>query len=167
MRVKCADEAELDEIFLMGYDTWGAGLPVEMYLDSCAASYKYKKGQFYVLEDNVGQLLSSCIVYPLSAFGGAVSERAVGIGSLATAANERHKGYATLLLSMLMSALEADGVDAFFIHSDIHPKIYENLGFSAAPERFRQEGSVPMLRLSCDRPVTTELWKELVMPVYF
>lgn len=151
----------------MGYDTWGAELPVEMYLDSCGASYKYRQGEFYVLEDQHGRLLSSCIVYPLTAFGGAVSERAVGLGSLATAANERHKGYATLLLSMLMAMLEADGVDAFFIHSDIHPKIYENLGFKAAPERYRQNGSVPMLRLSGDRSITIELWQEIVMPAYF
>lgn len=152
---------------MMGYDTWGAGLPVEMYLDSCGASYKYRQGDFYVLEDTEGKLLTSCIVYPLTAFGGFVSERAVGIGSLATCMTERHKGYATLFLSMLMAVLEADGVDAFFIHSDIYPKIYENLGFRAAPERFRQNGSVPMLRLSGDRQITSELWRELVMPAYF
>ena len=160
---------DLDEVFLMGYDAWGAGLPVEMYLDSCLASYKYKKGSFYILEDSSGKFLSSCIAYPLSAFGGVVSERAVGIGSLATSMSERNKGYATLLLSMLMAELERDGVDAFFIHSDIPPKLYENLGFIAAPSRVRNksDGAVPMLRLSGDREVTKELWQELIMPSYF
>jgi predicted acetyltransferase len=140
-----------------------------MYLDSCVASYKYKQGDFYVLEDGAGKLLSSCIIYPLSAFGGVVAERAVGLGSLATVPVERHKGYATLLLSMLMEQLEKEGVDAFFIHSDIHPRIYENLGFEPAPERFRNraDGSVPMLRLAGGRSVSHELWREIVMPSYF
>jgi hypothetical protein len=169
MRVRRAKPDEFDEVFLMGYDAWGAGLPVEMYLDSCVASYKYKQGQFYILEDEDGALLSSCIVYPLSAFGGVVSERAVGVGSLATSAAERHKGYATLFLTMLMTELEREGVDAFFIHSDIHPRLYENLGFVPAPERFRNksDGTIPMLRLSGGRRVANELWQELIMPAYF
>jgi N-acetylglutamate synthase-like GNAT family acetyltransferase len=160
---------ELDEIFIMGYDAWGAGLPIDMYLDSCSASYKYKQGTFYVLEDDIGNLLSSCIVYPLNAFGGVVSEQAVGIGSLATSARERHKGYATLLLGLLMTQLESEGVDSFFIHSEVHPRLYENLGFSCAPEALRNkaDGSVPMLRLSGNRKVTPELWREVVMPSHF
>lgn len=169
MRVRRATDEELPEVFMMGYDAWGGDLPIEMYLDSCSASYKYKQGHFYVLEDESGKLISSCIVYPLSAFGGVVSERAVGFGSLATSAVERHKGYATLLLSILMAQLEREGVDAFFLHSDIHPKIYENLGFSPAPEtcRNKADGTVPMLRLSGGRRVSHELWRELVMPEYF
>jgi hypothetical protein len=154
---------------MMGYDAWGAGLPVEMYLDSCAASYKYKQGSFYVLEDEFGRLLSSCIVYPLAAFGGVVSERAVGLGSLATMASERHRGCATLFLAMLMKRLESEGVDAFFIHSDIPPKIYEKLGFAPAPQSCRGKAgpSIPMLRLSGNREVTSALWQNLVMPSYF
>lgn len=153
----------------MGYDTWGADLPMDMYVESCEASYKYKLGTFYVLEDHDGKLLSSCIVYPLGAFGGVVSERAVGIGSLVTAPDERHRGYATLLMSMLMGLLEQEGVDAFFVHSDIHPKIYEALGFSAAPDAVRKktDGTVPMLRLTGGRPVSKELWTNLVLPSYF
>lgn len=154
---------------MMGYDAWGGGLPVDMYLDSCLASYKYKQGQFYVLEDNSLKILSSCIIYPLAAFGGVVAERAVGIGSIATVEEERHRGYATLLLSMLMAELERDGVDAFFIHSEIPPRMYENLGFAPAPERYRNkaEGTVPMLRLAGGRAVPKELWQELIMPTYF
>lgn len=153
----------------MGYDAWGAGLPVQMFLDSCLASYKYKQGTFYVLDDDNGTLLSSCIVYPLTAFGGVVSERAVGIGSIATMASQRHRGYASIFLAMLMESLECEGVDAFFLHSDISPKIYQNLGFSPAPERFRSksDGSVPMLRLSGGREVTRERWQEIIMPTYF
>lgn len=153
----------------MGYDAWGAELPMQMYLESCLASYKYKLGTFYVLENDEGALVSSCIVYPLSAFGGAVSERAVGIGSIATAASERHRGYATLLLALLMKQLENEGVDAFFLHSDISPKLYETLGFVAAPNECRNKSdtAIPMLRLSGSRTVTRELWQELVMPTYF
>ena len=51
MLVRRARNDELTEVFLMGYDAWGAELPVQMYLDSCLASYKYKLGEFYVLED--------------------------------------------------------------------------------------------------------------------
>lgn len=169
MKVREAFPEELEEVFLMGYDSWGAGLPVRMYLDSCEASYKYKKGVFYVLEDPLGRLLTSAALYSLSSFGGVVSERAVGIGSLATIANERHQGYATLFLSMLIELLERDGVDSFFIHSDIHPRIYENLGFHAAPTNLRVPGdvSVPMLRLRGGRTVSVELWREIVMPSYF
>lgn len=167
--VRRVSDEELDEVFLMGYDSWGANLPVEMYLESCHASYKYKLGEFYVLEDEEGNFLSSCIVYSLTAFGGVVSENAVGLGSLATSATERHKGYATLLLSQLMAALEQKGVDAFFIHSDIHPKMYQNLGFEPAPESMRRtrDTSIPMLRLSKARTITPELWSEIVLPSYF
>lgn len=154
---------------MMGYDAWGADLPVEMYLDSCQASYKYKQGKFYVLEDQNGEILSSCIVYPLAAFGGVVSERAVGLGSLATVSTHRHQGFATLLLTLLMRRLESEGVDAFFIHSDIQPRLYEALGFKPAPTERRAKGetSIPMLRLSGNRDVTTALWQNLVMPAYF
>ncbi|MEW6058277.1 MAG: GNAT family N-acetyltransferase, partial [Bdellovibrionota bacterium] len=153
----------------MGYDAWGAGLPIEMYLDSCLASYKYKQGQFYILVDDFDRLLSSCIVYPLSSFGGVVGERAVGIGSLATVASLRHQGYATLLLSLLMQELEEEGVDAFFVHSDISPRLYESLGFSAAPEacRRKSDGTIPMLRLSGGRSISSELWQEMILPSYF
>lgn len=169
MRVRRAIDEELEEVFLMGYDSWGAELPVEMYLASCIASYKYKQGQFYVLEDDEGMLISSCIVYPLTAFGGVVSERAVGIGNLATVITERQKGYATLLLAMLMQQLEKEGVDAFFTHADNDASIYENLGFKPAPTtvRTKSDGSIPMLRLSANRTVTQELWTNLVMPSYF
>lgn len=169
VKVRRAKQDELNEIFMMGYDAWGASLPIEIYLDSCAASYKYKQGEFYVLLDDEGRLLSSCVVYPLSVFGGVVGERSVGFGSLATAEPQRHKGYATFFLTLLMRLLESEGVDAFFIFSDIPPKIYEQLGFVAAPERFRsaKEGSMPMLRFSGGRKVSPEHWQECVMPKYF
>ncbi|HRK02985.1 MAG TPA: GNAT family N-acetyltransferase [Oligoflexia bacterium] len=169
MRVRKAVENELNEVFLMGYDAWGASLPIDMYLDSCAASYKYKQGEFYILENEAGKLLSSCIVYPLMKFGGIVSECAVGIGSLVTAPEDRHKGYATALLAALMGTLEERGIDAFFIHSDIPTKIYEKLGFYAAPEdmRDRGRGVTPMLRLRGGKEVSHELWREIVLPAYF
>jgi len=169
VKVREAAAQEIEDVFMMGYDAWGADLPVEMYVDSCKASYKYKQGVFYVLESEQGRLLSSCIVYPLTAFGGVVSERAVGIGSLATSATDRRQGFATLFLSMLMDHLEKDGVDAFFIHSDIQPRIYENLGFVSAPKDCLPPGgsSTPMLRLSGGRSITEVLWRNLVMPSYF
>lgn len=168
MRVRKANEEELHEVFMMGYDAWGASLPLDMYLDSCAASYKYKQGEFYVLVDDADKLVSSCIVYPLTKFGGIVSECAVGIGSLATAANARHQGYATALLATLMGSLEERGIDAFFIHSDIPTKIYEKLGFHAAPEDLRdRQGTTPMLRLRGGKRVSHELWREIVLPSYF
>ena len=169
MKVRQARQSELDTVFLMGYDAWGAGLPVHMYLESCLASYKYKLGEFYVLVNDLNEPVSSCIVYPLSAFGGVAGERAIGIGSLATAEVERHKGYATLLMTLLMKNLEAEGVDAFFIHSDIYPRIYEKLGFAPAPSEYRKksEASVPMLRLSGNRTVSPAHWQELIIPSYF
>lgn len=168
IQVRKAKPEEHEDIFLMGYDAWGANLPEEIYLESCLASYKYKQGQFYVLEDEEYGLLSSCIVYPLSMFGGVIGENAVGIGNLATIPSNRHQGYASLCLSLLIQQLEFEGVDAFFIHSDIHPKIYERLGFVAAPKDYHTDaGCTPMLKLSGKRQLIPEHWDAFVLPQFF
>ncbi len=170
MVVRKATTEELDEIFVMGYDAWGGNLPLEMYLESCHASYKYRRGVFYVLETDDCGLAASCIVYPVSLFGGAAGECAVGVGSLATAKQLRNQGNASRLLEELIFLLEAEGVDAIFLHADIDPKMYERFGFNAVPKVFRKEpaaDSVPMLRLKGARAISAQVWAEVLVPEYF
>ena len=130
---------EMDEVYLMGYDAWGAGDGADAYLAACAASPKYATGRWLVLEDG-GILLSSLIVYDL---GGP----AAGLGSIATAPERRGHGHASRLTAAAAGAIEGAGKSRIFLFSDIEPAFYERLGFRALPARFqRKPGSCCMVR---------------------
>jgi predicted N-acetyltransferase YhbS len=130
---------EMEEVYRMGYDAWADGDGVDAYLASCAASPKYARGRWLVLEEG-GTLLSSLIVYDL---GGP----AAGLGSIATAPERRGRGYASALVGAAAGAIEGAGKRRVFLFSDIGPEFYERLGFRVLPPRFQfKPGSSCMVR---------------------
>jgi N-acetylglutamate synthase-like GNAT family acetyltransferase len=134
----------------MGADVWGRGLTLDAYLAACRDSPKYRLGEWRVLEDERGALVSSLIVYR-------ASDGSAGIGSIATAPDERRRGRATRLIADVLASLDAGGVSRVFLYSDIAPRCYERFGFAALPsEHQSRPGSVCMVR----GPAVGELLRE-------
>jgi predicted N-acetyltransferase YhbS len=130
----------MNTIFMMGFDAWSEGKDEERYLAACRASPKYRRGQWRVLTDG-GALFSSLITYRFSA-------RTMGIGSIATAASLRGRGYASRLITGVVSELEkAENARTIFLYSDIAPSFYLRFGFTALPAVGRKSPrSVCMIR---------------------
>ncbi|MBC7387353.1 MAG: GNAT family N-acetyltransferase [Cryobacterium sp.] len=125
--IRKAKPTEFDSIYLMGIDVWSEGSSETEYLEGCRASVKYRKGTWYVLEDE-SRLLSSLIVYRFE-------PGVVGMGSIATPVVERCRGHATRLISEVLKMLEAETEEVqIFLYSDIRPEFYEKFGFSRLPE---------------------------------
>ncbi|WP_373443687.1 GNAT family N-acetyltransferase (plasmid) [Lacticaseibacillus paracasei] len=117
-RAREALRAEFQQIYMMGYDTWGKDETKEAYLAECQGSTKYQRGTWWVLSDK-RTLFSSLIVYNLE-------DHCLGIGSVATDPIYRHKGNASLLLKAFI-ATHSD--DKLLLFSDIDPAFYEKIGF--------------------------------------
>jgi N-acetylglutamate synthase-like GNAT family acetyltransferase len=124
-----ASAADFDEIYMMGYDVWAEGATEEAYLADCRNSPKYKTGNWYKLVANTGELLASMIIYPLDEIGG---RSACGFGSVATAIEQRRKGYAHKMLEL--ANRDCEDYDAIFLYSDINPEYYQRLGFATLPD---------------------------------
>ncbi|MFT9267805.1 hypothetical protein [Oenococcus sp.] len=50
-KLRKALSAELTQIYMMGYDTWGEHQAVTAYLQECRLSTKYQQGTWWVLEE--------------------------------------------------------------------------------------------------------------------
>ncbi len=61
LTIRKASDLELDQVYMMGFDTWSQGSSEEDYLNACRASSKYKKGTWFILVDNQ-QMQSSLII---------------------------------------------------------------------------------------------------------
>ncbi|WP_436884000.1 GNAT family N-acetyltransferase [Mammaliicoccus sciuri] len=116
--VQKADNSILNDIYLMGYDTWANNLGKENYLENCRNSTKYKKGVWYVGYDK-DCLVTFLIIYHLD-------KNTYGIGSVATNPLYRKKGYAHQLIRNI---LKNNPNKVFFLYSDINPNFYRKLGF--------------------------------------
>ena len=135
-----ADPGEFDQICMMGFDTWGNAVSEAEYLSGCRASPKYKKGIWYILEDE-GELISSLIVYE---FG----DNKFGIGSLATPKHLRKQGYASKLITWVIENIEKNNGNAIlFLYSDIEPEFYGKFEFLKLPtEAQRYKTTTCMIR---------------------
>jgi len=124
-----AKEIEYQDIFLMGQDVWSDNMNETEYLETCFKSEKYKKGQWWILEDN-GHIVSSLIVYKFK-------DQSYGIGSIATCIHERKKGYGSKLLTDVMEFYKTFG-QRIFLYSDIDPSFYKRVGFMNLPEKYQK-----------------------------
>ena len=125
MEIREPREDEYGSLYLMGFDVWSDGKSEEKYVKECTESKKYKTGTWYVLEsENV--LVSSLIVYE-SKFG--IPENFCGIGSVATAIQNRNKGHSSQLINDVCEKLKSSGYSGVYLHSDIDPEFYKRLGF--------------------------------------
>ncbi|HLX25539.1 MAG TPA: GNAT family N-acetyltransferase, partial [Candidatus Cybelea sp.] len=61
--------------------------------------------------------------------------RAVGFGAVFTPEEYRGRGYASVMVATALDAARNDGFDVGFLFSDIRPRFYAALGFSALPSR--------------------------------
>lgn len=144
IRWRKAKEADMNELFSMGYDEWGEGNSLEEHINECRQSKKYEKGQWYVLEDTENErVVSSLIAYDLHSRG----EPAVkGLGSIATAPEARKKGYGSMLIKETIKGLGEEGCHHFFLFSDIDVTFYMRLGFHELPEKYqRYKNTICML----------------------
>lgn len=147
-----ARATDLRSIYLLGFDAWGDGAPLEEYLSICAASTKYRRGTWHVLEDPAGKIVSAAIAYPLA-------DGMVGLGSICTDPAARGRGYGGALVQGLMGWLEeSEEARAFLLFSDIRPEFYAKFGFKVLPEEMqRHPPSVTMLRCPPDFQIMAAL----------
>lgn len=155
MEIRKATPQELDQIYEMGFDVWSEGKTRDEYLASCRISNKYKKGQWFVLS-NDSDLLSSLIVYEFA-------NQVFGIGSIATPPKSRNKGYASKLISSVISGIEKNQPNAaIFLYSDINPDFYERFDFVRICARRGNSNSTCMVRASNSKQIAKES-----IPSYF
>jgi N-acetylglutamate synthase-like GNAT family acetyltransferase len=138
--VRKATAADMDGVYLMGYDAWGKRQRTAEYLASCRSSHKYNQGEWFLLEDAGHVAVSSLIVYRLSS-------DSAGIGSIATVPEKRKRGFGAELVRSIVELLDQRKIRAIFLFSDIAPKFYEQFGFKALPPEYQKHsGSVCMIR---------------------
>ncbi len=126
MYLRKAKVFELDIVYSMGFDVWNGGQSYAEYLVNCRNSKKYQSGTWYVLVEDE-QIVSSLIVYS-GLFD--LKEGCFGIGSLATAPEQRNNGYGSTLINLVKAELFKNrSCKAIYLHSDIEHEYYENLGF--------------------------------------
>ncbi len=133
--IRLAITSDMDEIYLMGYDVWGEGEPIDAYLEICRNAPKYKRGRWFVLTDEQGEVVSSPIVYR-GTFN--LEAPAAGIGSIATPGALRRRGYAAHLVRGVLDLLTQEGAHQVYLFSDISPEYYEKLGFRKLPPDFQK-----------------------------
>lgn len=137
--IRPAEPRDLEAVYRMGYDTWGDSKPVHAYLKACAESPKYRTGTWYVLEER-GRLMSSLIVHRLA-------DHSFGLGSISTPPERRRNGWASQLISGVLSLLDSQGAETIYLHSDIDALFYARFGFRLLPPDLqRRAGSGAMLR---------------------
>lgn len=116
----------MDRLYMMGYDVWGDGDDEATHLHDCRTSEKYAAGEWFVW-DEAGQAVASLIVFKNRY---QLASGCYGIGSVATAPDQRGQGYASALIKAVVEWLaERDQARAVYLHSDIEPAFYRRLGF--------------------------------------
>lgn len=136
MNIREADEKELSDIFMLGFDTWAENLSKDKYISSCYSSEKYKRGSWRVLVENE-KIISALIVYRFN-------DKDYGIGSLATMSNVRGNGYASKLLKGVIKELSVVAKKVF-LYSDIDTLFYKKFGFNeVSPDYQKYKNSICM-----------------------
>jgi len=154
LRIRRAEEPDLETVYEMIFDP-REGISLDQHRARCRSSRKLKSGVHWVLERD-GELLSSLITYR---FDHPPFAPAVGIANLNTFSAHRNLGHASRLLRGVLREFEScQGIEIFYLLSDIGTAFYERLGFRALPVSASRSraGSVPMLRC---RP---EAWETTV-----
>ena len=137
--VRAARADDMEAVYLLGYDPWGAGKAIDDYLAECRASEKYPCGRWTVLELE-GRVLGALVVYR-DAFG--LPRGAWGLGSLCTEPAVRRLGLAKALAR---AVLEREPGTAF-LWADVLPEFYRGLGFTPLPDALQtRPGSLLMAR---------------------
>lgn len=143
MLVRKPQANELEQVYKMGFATWNEGESEQDYLRTCRNSTMYQAGSWFVGEHQ-RTIVASLIVYD---HGFKLPDNSVGIGSVATHHNHRHKGYASSLVSEVVSRYRAQGKRGVYLFSDIDPTFYKRLGFKPITAKQRYEDTVSMVNV--------------------
>ena len=140
-----AEVYEIDAIYLMGFDVWSDGRPVEEFLSRCRESKKYQSGRRFLLREGA-VLRSALLVHSFASWGDRVVR---GIGSVAASPELRRQGYGHSVVAHAVDDLTArENARVLLPYSDIGRRFYERHGFRALPADGQTvPGSVPMLRM--------------------
>ena len=162
MLIRKAKENELEEIYMFGFDVWGEGLDKQAYLRKCKEVW-YKDASWLALKDASG-LLSSLCTFDSPTFR--LPAGSIGLGSLATKPEQRHKGYGKLILEHLLDYVDGRPrrIEAVFLYSEIDPAYYKAYGFMVLPEAYQQHKAPLMLRTKYKRYLSR---KDFFPPEYF
>ncbi|MFG1495345.1 GNAT family N-acetyltransferase [Saccharospirillum sp. HFRX-1] len=125
MPVRAPESAEMDAVYMMGYDVWGDGDDIDTHLNDCRHSAKYAAGEWFVW-DLGGEPVASLIVFR---DGYQLAEQCYGIGAVATEPGHRRQGYASALVQAVVNVLAQRQAKAIFLHCDIEFDFYRRLGF--------------------------------------
>jgi len=155
MILRNAEDFEMEEIYLMGFDTWSDGSSRNDYIATCLQSSKYKEGTWKVLSDG-DNLLSSLIVYRLK-------ENIFGIGSIATPERFRKKGFASILIEKVIDEMKPYS-EALFLYADIDPKFYEKFGFIELDIKYQKYKKIKCMKLELHQGAVS---KSIFIPDYF
>lgn len=159
MNIRPAQETDLNQIYMMGFDVWSDNATVEEYLNSCRDSKKYSQGRWMILEKD-GALLSSLIIYDLN-------REWAGIGSIATPKYIRRQGFAAELISGVIKQLQSSSeLSTVFLFSDINPVYYNRFGFAALESKYQSYSDSVLMGLSFTK---TPAWaaEDFTPPTYF
>jgi predicted GNAT family N-acyltransferase len=156
---------EMDEIYLMGYDAWSYGRPVEKYLAECRASKNYQSCRWFVLCDGA-ILRSSILIHTFDPWG---EQLVRGIGSVATQLEFRRHGYGNIIVKSALSYLmREENPEIIFLYSDIGEAFYKRHGFLALATQYqtKQTATLMVRMLPEYDPTVVEQYKRNI-PGYF
>ena len=133
---------------------------MEVYLNGCRNSPKYRQGEWCVLEHSSCGLVSSLLIHKFKS-------DEYGIGSIATPLEMRKNGWASFLIESVLESLEKDRkANVVYLYSDINPEFYRRFGFVVLPENLQKcQDSVCMVRFKKDSKKT--MIDNLQPPTYF
>ena len=138
MQIRRPSPAEMDAVYLMGFDAWGNGDTRKEFLAACRHLPHYRSGTWHVLEKN-GVLMSSLLLhrFPLAA----------SIDAVATVPDHRGEGYASTLVETIVDEVEAEGVTRVFLFAQGHSSLYRRMRFEELPKKFQvRKDAVCLLR---------------------
>jgi predicted N-acetyltransferase YhbS len=126
----------LEQILEDTYPQWNDGLAPERYARFWEAQRRTPWGSTHL--DRValvegGRVVSSAKRYELSARLEGRIRRVLGIGAVFTPPEKRGLGWAQRLLTMLLEAAEAEGIEYAMLFSEIDPSFYQRLDFVPVP----------------------------------
>ena len=144
-RVRVVSPQDESRVLSFGYDTWGAGRPLQEFLAEYDSDRNHLVGTGYLFELMDGTTVSA--LNTLRFF-----RDRVGIARVATDVAQRSRGYATILMKATLEILRLENADMrFLLFSEIDPIFYQQLGFVTLPMEW-QHFSPSVAMISGDAP---------------
>lgn len=139
--VRTAHPAELDEVYMMGYDAWAGDLEKTHYVEHCRCSEHYRRGIWYVL--TAGELTPASLIVYREAFRLPIG--CYGVGSVATIPAHRRQGYGSALVAEVTRRLGDAGARGVFLFSEVGERFYADLGYRRTGNDLNARGGVCMV----------------------